>query len=45
MIMNGLAATADENVKVVHILVIVRGDRDSRANLMPIYGDRYQIKL
>ena len=25
--------------------VIVRGDRDSRANLMPIYGDLYQIKL
>ena len=24
---------------------IVRGDRDSRANLMPIYGDLYQIKL
>ena len=23
---------------------IVRGDRDSRANLMPIYGDLYQIK-
>ena len=27
------------------VLVIVRGDRDSRANLMPIYGDLYQIKL
>ena len=25
--------------------MIVRGDRDSRANLMPIYGDLYQIKL
>ena len=25
--------------------LIVRGDRDSRANLMPIYGDLYQIKL
>ena len=25
--------------------IIVRGDRDSRANLMPIYGDLYQIKL
>ena len=25
--------------------VLVRGDRDSRANLMPIYGDLYQIKL
>ena len=24
---------------------IVRGDRDSRATLMPIYGDLYQIKL
>ena len=24
---------------------IVRGDRDSRAILMPIYGDLYQIKL
>ena len=27
------------------LLQIVRGDRDSRANLMPIYGDLYQIKL
>ena len=26
-------------------LDIVRGARDSRANLMPIYGDLYQIKL
>ena len=25
--------------------LIVRGDRDSRATLMPIYGDLYQIKL
>ena len=25
--------------------IAVRGDRDSRANLMPIYGDLYQIKL
>ena len=25
--------------------VLVRGDRDSRATLMPIYGDLYQIKL
>ena len=25
--------------------LIVRGDQDSRANLMPIYGDLYQIKL
>ena len=25
--------------------VVVRDDRDSRANLMPIYGDLYQIKL
>ena len=24
---------------------IVRGDQDSRATLMPIYGDLYQIKL
>ena len=24
---------------------IVRGLQDSRANLMPIYGDLYQIKL
>ena len=24
---------------------IVRGARDSRATLMPIYGDLYQIKL
>ena len=24
---------------------IVRGDRDSRATLMPIYCDLYQIKL
>ena len=29
----------------VFILIIVRGDRDSRATLMPIYGDLYQIKL
>ena len=27
------------------LLVLVRGDRDSRANLMPIYGDLYKIKL
>ena len=26
-------------------VLIVRGDRDSRATLMPIYGDLYQIKL
>ena len=25
--------------------LVVRGDRDSRANLMPIYGDLYQITL
>ena len=25
--------------------ILVRGDRDSRANLMPIHGDLYQIKL
>ena len=27
------------------ITIVVRGDRDSRATLMPIYGDLYQIKL
>ena len=27
------------------VKVVVRGDRDSRANLMPIYGDLYQILL
>ena len=27
------------------IRLIVRGDQDSRATLMPIYGDLYQIKL
>ena len=27
------------------VVGIVRGNRDSRANLMPIYGDLYQIKL
>ena len=30
---------------VFTLYIIVRGDRDSRANLMPIYGDLYQIKL
>ena len=25
--------------------ILVRGDRDSRADLMPIYGDLNQIKL
>ena len=30
---------------VITKLDLVRGDRDSRANLMPIYGDLYQIKL
>ena len=25
--------------------ILVRGELDSRANLMPIYGDLYQIKL
>ena len=29
----------------IKILIIVRGDWDSRANLMPIYGDLCQIKL
>ena len=39
------------NIKLSSILTklrrseIVRGDQDSRANLMPIYGDLYQIKL
>ena len=26
-------------------IIIVRGDRDSRAKLIPIYGDLYQIKI
>ena len=30
---------------IVIMNYIVRGDRDSRANLMPIYGDLYHIKL
>ena len=30
---------------ILFISTLVRGDRDSRANLMPIYGDLYQIKL
>ena len=30
---------------IIETQVLVRGDRDSRANLMPIYGDLYQIKL
>ena len=30
---------------IFKIVQLVRGDRDSRANLMPIYGDLYQIKL
>ena len=32
-------------IVVGKLVPIVRGDRDSRANLMPIYGDLYQIKL
>ena len=32
-------------VIVLEFGLIVRGDRDSRANLMPIYCDLYQIKL
>ena len=38
----------DDLIKKEHLCLfanIVRGDRDSRANLMPIYGDLYQIKL
>ena len=27
------------------LYLLVRGTRDSRATLMPIYGDLYQIKL
>ena len=34
-----------ENIWNVEKNHLVRGDRDSRANLMPIYGDLYQIKL
>ena len=30
---------------ILFFFLIVRGDRDSRATLMPIYGDLYQIKL
>ena len=30
---------------VMQMHKVVRGDRDSRAILMPIYGDLYQIKL
>ena len=30
---------------IIQLMHLVRGDRDSRANLMPIYGDLYQIKL
>ena len=32
-------------VKRTRKVVIVRGDRESRANLMPIYDDLYKIKL
>ena len=33
------------STSVSGILLVVRGDRDSRGNLMPIYGDLNQIKL
>ena len=36
------STTSLVSYKIEHI---VRGARDSRANLMPIYGDLYQIKL
>ena len=35
----------DQMQGIGHLKQLVRGDRDSRANLMPIYGDLYQIKL
>ena len=31
--------------RTILIKLVVRGDRDSRANLMPFYGGLYQIKL
>ena len=34
-----------QNIGVKKTNFLVRGDRDSRATLMPIYGDLYQIKL
>ena len=34
-----------QHISYLLSVCIVRGDRDSRANLMPIYGDLYQIKL
>ena len=39
--------TTGESLPVVNSLInsLVRDDRDSRANLMPINGDLYQIKL
>ena len=34
------------NLEPIYVkILLVRGDQDSRANLMPIYGDLYQIKL
>ena len=32
-------------MNILWIFLLVRGDRDSRANLMPIYSDLYQIKF
>ena len=32
-------------LEILNFHPLVRGDLDSRANLMPIYGDLYQIKL
>ena len=42
-----IASNAHNHREVVlqYEIDIVRGDRYSRANLMPIYGDLYQIKL
>ena len=37
--------SSEKNFVHGHFCYLVRGDRDSRANLMPIYGDLYQIKL
>ena len=36
---------SDSFLKDFYEKELVRGARDSRANLMPIYGDLYQIKL
>ena len=40
-----LVYAADDFRKIQKINNLVRGARDSRATLMPIYGDLYQIKL